>query len=151
MGEVDATEDGYIYAINKAPVDMWACFPFLDYNPKIKEVLYFDIDRPISYPSYLKTRVYIDGVERHSWEIYLAPWDQWAAFLNRMSDNQLSFLKPIGSRIVEPAGECLKTGEAFTRYKNSAYLLLTDKSEYIKEFENLTSGVAEIDEDESYE
>jgi hypothetical protein len=148
MGEIDATEDGFINTINNDSVGMWACFPFLKYYPKIKEVLYFDIDRPISYPSYIKTKVYIDGIERHEWEIYLAPWDQWSAFLNRMSNNQLSLLSPIGSRIVEPAGECLKTGEAFTRYKNSSYLLLTDKSEYISEFENLTTGVAEVNEDD---
>ena len=140
-GEVDASSDGLILSINGRHVEMWACFPNLEYKPKIKKVLYFDVDRPISYPSYLQTSIQVDGSDRFSWEIYLAPWTQWAAFMNSQPSSYTEATSPIGPRVVEPAGECLKTGEAFNRYKNSERLLSQTKSQYLDELTNLLVGI----------
>ncbi|MCB1583059.1 MAG: hypothetical protein R3E90_11235 [Marinicella sp.] len=150
-GEVDATVDGFIRRINDKVIDMWACFPYLQYKPKIKKVLYFDVDRPISYPSYLRTSVYVDGMDRYDWEFYLAPWVQWAAFLNGQPEFYQLATSPIGPRVVEPAGECLKTGEAYNRYKNSERLLLSSQSEYLEELQNLLSGIGFDVEVDDYE
>ncbi len=140
-GEVDASSDGLILTINGMLVDMWACFPNLEYKPKIKKVLYFDVDRPISYPSYLETSIQVDGSDKFSWEIYLAPWTQWAAFMNSQPSSYAEATSPIGPRVVEPAGECLKTGEAYNRYKNSERLLSQSKTQYLNELTNLLVGV----------
>ncbi len=140
-GEVDASSDGLILTINGRYVDMWACFPNLEYKPKIKKVLYFDVDRPINYPSYLQTSIQVDGSDRFSWEIYLAPWTQWSAFMNSQPSSFTEATSPIGPRVVEPAGECLKTGEAYNRYKNSERLLSQTKSQYLDELTNLLVGI----------
>ena len=143
-GEVDATFDGIIKEINGKTIDMWACFPNLTYQPKIKNVLYFDIDRPISYPSSIETTITVDNKTTFTWKMYLSPWSQWSAFLYNVNASNLDYINPIGPRIVEPAGECLKTGDAFTRYKNSAYFLLTDDKEYKEELINLTDNFSNL-------
>ena len=141
-GEVDATTDGFIETINAKTVEMWACFPYLEYQPKIRKVLYFDIDRPITYAAHIETVIHVGDRYSFEWDLSLVPWYQWSAFLNTIpsSEYKCSFIKPIGPRIVEPAGECLKSGSAFTRYKNSVYLLLTDDETYAEELKDWITG-----------
>lgn len=140
VGETDATSDGFIKKIDDMWVDMWACYPGTSINKTIKTVSYFDIDRPIVYPSDILVTIYEDGEQVFQWSLELTKWVQWSAVCNSIDDYSLTFTDPIGPRIVEPAGECLKTGYAYTRYKNSAYLLLTNGSDYKRELEYQTHG-----------
>jgi len=140
VGETDATSDGFIKTIDNKWVDMWACYPGTPINKTIKTVSYFDIDRPIVYPSDIDVSIYEDGKKVFQWSLELTKWGEWSAVCNMIDDDTLKFTYPIGPRIVEPAGECLKTGYAYTRYKNSVYLLLSDGREYKRELEYQTRG-----------
>ena len=146
VGEVDSTTDGYILTIDGKPVNMWAAFVGNRIYEKLDRVVYFDIDRPIGYPSTIDVVVHIAGQLDYEWTLALAPWNEWTAALGEALGGDYN--EPIGPRIVEPAGECLKTGYAYVRYQNSAYALLTDGDRYLEEYRRLTSNVAYDSESE---
>jgi hypothetical protein len=140
VGETDASSDGFIKTIDKKRVDMWASYEDAPISKVIKNVIYFDIDRPIVYPSDIDVSIREDGVKVFEWSLFLARWSEWSAIQNSIDDTTLHFTNPIGPRTVEPAGECLKTGYTYIRYKNSAYLLLEDGRSYKRDLENQTRG-----------
>ena len=142
VGEVDSTTEGFIDTIDGKTVEMFASFHGPTINTAIKNVIYFDIDRPIVYPSTINVTVHIDGALDYNWDLSLCPWTEWTASAGLQEAIISGYSSPIGPRIVEPAGECLKTGYSYIRYRNSSQLLLTDGSDYYKQFKTLTSTIA---------
>jgi hypothetical protein len=146
VGEVDATTDGFIKTIDSACVDMWAAFSNSSINTSLKKVVYFDIDEPIEYPGTINVTVHIDKNEEYNWSLSLCPWFQWTASAQLLTTINRGYNSPIGPRIVEPAGECLKTGFSYIRYRNSSEILLKEGELYYQDFQILTSTVANENE-----
>ncbi|MEM7077743.1 MAG: hypothetical protein AAF513_03840 [Pseudomonadota bacterium] len=137
-GEIDASEEGRIRSIDRVPVEAYAAFPGVPFQPNISEVIYFDIDAQIEYYSRI-TSLWSIGGDQHEVHLYRIPWHEWAAHLP-----DLPCLGEMGPRITFDAGPDLKSPSAMQRYRNSiAYL--KDPAGFVTSIERQTKRRSDLD------